>query len=119
MGHEKQLELFKSNHTQMVEITRKISKAKLELVRVIHSRLNWVMQIQKQLADHDFQLQIYFKQLKRINARVKLIDMIKKAPAIYICSLKETVRRQRFSKIYKQASYSIISAVFAVNAIII
>lgn len=41
-GHEKQLELFKSNHAQMIEITRKISKAKLELIRVIHSRLNWV-----------------------------------------------------------------------------
>lgn len=38
-GHEKQLELFKSNHFKMIEITNKISKAKLELIRVIHFRL--------------------------------------------------------------------------------
>lgn len=86
---------------KMIEITRTISKAKLELIRVIHSRLNWVMQVQKQLADNDFQLQIYFKQLKRMNTRIKLIDHIKKAPAIYLCSMRETIRRQHFSKIYK------------------
>lgn len=38
-GHQKQLEIFKVNHSNMIEITRKISKAKLELIRVIHSRL--------------------------------------------------------------------------------
>jgi hypothetical protein len=40
-GHEKQLELFKSNHFKMIEITNKISKAKLELIRVIHFRLQY------------------------------------------------------------------------------
>lgn len=59
------------------------------------------MQIQKQMADHDFQLQIYFKQLKRINLRLKLMEQLKKAPFIYIYSMKETLRRQHFSKIYK------------------
>jgi len=108
-GHEMQLEVFKSNHDQMIEITRKISKAKLELIRVVHSRLNWVMQIQKQLADHDFQLQVYFKQLKRIGARVKLIDMIKRAPGIYLCSVREIVRRQGFSKVYKNVSVKLKS----------
>ena len=38
-GHERQLDLFKSNHSKMIEITNKISKAKLELIRVIHFRL--------------------------------------------------------------------------------
>lgn len=103
-GHQRQLELFRTNHSNMIEITRKISKAKLELIRVIHSRLNWVMQIQNQMADHDFQLQIYFKQLKRINLRLKLMEQLKKAPFVYIYSMKETLRRQQFSKIYKTVS---------------
>ena len=38
-GHERQLDLFKTNHSKIIEITNKISKAKLELIRVIHSRL--------------------------------------------------------------------------------
>jgi hypothetical protein len=38
-GHERQLEQFKTSHAKMIEITRKISKAKLELIRVVHSRL--------------------------------------------------------------------------------
>ena len=38
-GHERQLDVFKVNHNKMIEITNKISRAKLELIRVIHSRL--------------------------------------------------------------------------------
>ena len=38
-GHEKQLEVFKSNHCKMIELTNKMNKAKLELIRVIHFRL--------------------------------------------------------------------------------
>ena len=38
-GHERQLEIFKSNHANMLEIANKICRAKLELIRVIHSRL--------------------------------------------------------------------------------
>lgn len=59
------------------------------------------MQIQKQLADNDLQLQIYFKQLKRISMRLKLMDHIKRAPTVYMCSMRETIRRQNFSKVYK------------------
>jgi hypothetical protein len=42
-GHQRQLEIFKTNHSNMIEITRKISKAKLELIRVIHSRLKYYL----------------------------------------------------------------------------
>ena len=42
-GHQRQLEIFKTNHSNMIEITRKISKAKLELIRVIHSRLKYII----------------------------------------------------------------------------
>ena len=64
------------------------------------------MQIQKKMADTDFQLQIYFKQLKRINIRLKLMEQLKKAPFIYVYSMKETIRRQNFSKIYKNVNLS-------------
>jgi len=64
------------------------------------------MQIQKKMADTDFQLQIYFKQLKRINIRIKLMEQLKKAPFIYVYSMKETIRRTNFSKIYKNVNLS-------------
>jgi hypothetical protein len=38
-GHERQLDIFRNNHSNLIEIANKISKAKLELIRVIHSRL--------------------------------------------------------------------------------
>jgi hypothetical protein len=60
------------------------------------------------MADTDFQLQIYFKQLKRINIRLKLMEQLKKAPFIYVYSMKETIRRQNFSKIYKNVNLFII-----------
>jgi hypothetical protein len=100
-GHERQLEVFKSNHVKMIEITNRISKAKLELIRVVHFRLHWVMQIQKQMCDYDFQLQLNFKQLKRLNVRIKLMEHLKQAPHFYLYSLKETVRRRKFSASYK------------------
>lgn len=67
------------------------------------------MQIQKQVADYDFQIQIYFKQLKRFNQRIKLMEQIKKAPSIYIQSTKETLRRLKFSKTYKSVGTQIFS----------
>ena len=62
------------------------------------------MQIQKQLFDFDFQLQLNFKQLKRLNVRIKLMEQLKKAPFFYLCSMKETVRRRKFSTSYKSVS---------------
>jgi hypothetical protein len=100
-GHQGQLEIFKNNHSNIIEISTRISKAKSELVRVIHSRLHWVMKVQKQIADYDFKLQICFQQLKRINVRIKLVDQLKKAPYVYLYAIKETLRRNSFSNTYK------------------
>lgn len=60
------------------------------------------MLIQNQMADINFQIQIHFKQLKRLNVRLKLMEQLKRVPKIYLCSLKETLRRQKFSKFYKE-----------------
>nr|AWV66677.1 RB1-inducible coiled-coil protein 1 [Brachionus koreanus] len=101
-AHVAQLEIFKNNHSKMVEIATKINKAKLELIKVIHSRLQWIMQIQKKVGDYDFRIQIFFKQLKRVNIRLKLMEQLQKAPYVYVYSMKETLRRVEFSKSYNQ-----------------
>nr|AWV66629.1 RB1-inducible coiled-coil protein 1 [Brachionus rotundiformis] len=101
-AHVVQLEMFKNNHLSMVEIATKINKAKLELIKVIHSRLQWIMQIQKKVVDYDFRIQIFFKQLKRLNIRLKLMEQLQKAPYIYVYSMKETLRRLDFAKNYNQ-----------------
>ena len=71
------------------------------IFKILKFILSWVMQVQKQIADYDFQLQICFQQLKRINSRIKLMDQLKKAPHVYLCSIKETMRRINFNKSYK------------------
>ena len=113
-GHERQLELFAQNHSQMIEITSKMSKAKLELIRVIHSRLHWVMKIQNKMAELDFHLQINFKQLKRLNVRILMLDQLKRAPSIYFSSMKETIRRQSFTKAYKSFATTIINLIMSI-----
>jgi hypothetical protein len=65
------------------------------------------MRIQNQMAEHDFQLDIYFKQLQRIDVRLKLMEQLKRSPFIYIFSMKETIRRQSFSRIYKTVNFLI------------
>jgi hypothetical protein len=64
------------------------------------------MQIQKQLYEYDFELQISFKQLTRLNVRIKLMDQLKKAPYFYLYSLKETIRRKNFTNTYKMVSFA-------------
>ncbi len=113
-GHERQLELFAQNHSQMIEITSKMSKAKLELIRVIHSRLHWVMKIQNKMAELDFHLQINFKQLKRLNVRILMLDQLKRAPSIYFSSMKESIRRQSFTKAYKSFATTIINLIMSI-----
>ena len=58
------------------------------------------MQIQKKVADYDFRIQIFFKQLKRLNIRLKLMEQLQKAPYVYVYSMKETLRRIEFAKCY-------------------
>lgn len=58
------------------------------------------MQIQKRVADYDFRIQIFFKQLKRLNIRLKLMEQLQKAPYVYVYSMRETVRRVEFAKCY-------------------
>lgn len=60
------------------------------------------MQIQKKVADYDFRIQIFFKQLKRVIIRLKLMEQLQKAPYVYIYSMKETLRRFEFAKSYNQ-----------------
>lgn len=67
-------------------------------------QFSWIMQVQKQIAEYDFQIQISFKQLKRLNVRMKLMEQIKRAPHVYLYAIKETVRRLQFSKAYKTVS---------------
>ena len=66
------------------------------------------MQIQKQIFDYDFELQLNFKQLKRLNVRIKLMENLKKAPYYYLCSIRETLRRKKFSGSYKSVIKNII-----------
>jgi hypothetical protein len=63
------------------------------------------MQIQRQVADYDFQVQLYFKQLKKFNLRIRLMEQIKKAPSIYLEAVKETRRRMKFSQTYKTVNH--------------
>lgn len=65
------------------------------------------MQVQKQIADFDFQVQIYFKQLKRFNVRIRVLEQIKRAPSVYLNAIRETRRRQKFAKVYKTVRFSL------------
>lgn len=110
-SHVVQLETFKLNHCTMIELTKRISRAKLELIKVIHSRLIWVMKIESQMAKVGFQIEMHYKQLKRLNVRMRLMEQIKIVPKVYLYSLKETLRRIQFSKIYKDFGTEILTLV--------
>jgi hypothetical protein len=115
-AHKTSLEVFKSNHSHLIEIVNKVSKAKLELIRVIHSRLNWVMVIQKKMHDCDIQLEFFYKELGRLNTRLHLMEQLKRAPKVYLYSLVETLRRNHFSSIYKTFVKQVITLLTNVHS---
>jgi hypothetical protein len=44
---------------------------------------------------------MYTEQIKNIHRYLKQIEQLKNAPQVYLFALNETIRRERFSSMYK------------------
>lgn len=65
--------------------------------------LSWVMSIQTQIVNKlNTKLIMYNEKIKQSNLYLKQIEQIKNAPKVYLQALYETIRRDKFSSVYKK-----------------
>ncbi|KAL5016944.1 hypothetical protein ScPMuIL_006533 [Solemya velum] len=108
-SHRKQLLVMLNNHKKLREIKRKCRLAKEDLSVNLHTRLRWVMFVEKKICDVDGKLMIYHENLKRLKKRLDILLQIETAPKVYAMLVVEVVRRRQFSSKYFQWASNIAS----------
>ncbi|KAK3727883.1 hypothetical protein QZH41_010614, partial [Actinostola sp. cb2023] len=96
-SHQKQLMMLMKNHSQLRDYLRRCAKAKEELSINLHTRLRWIMYIERKVCDADSTLIIYHENIRRVKRRLDILDQVSEAPKLYILASAEVVRRRRFS----------------------
>ncbi|KAI1287600.1 RB1-inducible coiled-coil protein 1 [Halotydeus destructor] len=101
-SHQTQLQHMLKNHQQLRDIRRRCMQAKKELSSNIHSRLRWIMFVEKKLADLDSKVLIYRETIRRLRRHLEMIEQVHVAPQIYMSAVVEVVRRKKFSGTFLQ-----------------
>ncbi|KAK3089239.1 hypothetical protein FSP39_002034 [Pinctada imbricata] len=96
-SHKRQLLVMSQNHKKLQDTKKKCLMAKQELSINLHTRLRWVMLVQKRIVDVDGKLMIYNENLKRLRKRLDILKQIHDAPEVYAQLVVEVVRRREFS----------------------
>ena len=91
---------MKENHSRVICIRARCSKAKAELSANLHRRMKWVVFIQDQMAEVGRTLLMHAEEVRRLNRKMEVIEQIHTAPAIYMATAVEVVRRKAFSNHY-------------------
>ena len=99
-SHKQQLIVMRQNHTRVISIRSRCSKSKAELSANLHRRMQWVVCIQDQMAEVGRTLLMHAEEVRRLNRKMEVIEQIHTAPAMYMATAVEVVRRKAFSEHY-------------------
>ncbi|XP_069127749.1 RB1-inducible coiled-coil protein 1-like isoform X2 [Argopecten irradians] len=99
-SHKKQLLVMVNNHKMLRDKKKKCKMAKEELAVNLHTRLRWVMWVEKMICDVDGKLMIYHENLKRLRKRLDILRQIYEAPRVYAQLVVEVVRRKKFASFF-------------------
>ncbi|XP_033736937.1 RB1-inducible coiled-coil protein 1-like [Pecten maximus] len=101
-SHKKQLLVMVNNHKMLRDKKKKCKMAKEELAVNLHTRLRWVMWVEKMICDVDGKLMIYHENLKRLRKRLDILRQIYEAPRVYAQLVVEVVRRKKFASFFSK-----------------
>ncbi|XP_067123331.1 RB1-inducible coiled-coil protein 1 isoform X1 [Centruroides vittatus] len=104
ISHQRQLEMLLINHQNLRDIRRRCARAKKELSENLHSRLRWIMFVEKTICDVENRLMMYHDILKRLKKYLEVVEQIHLAPKVYLTAVAEVVRRRNFSRLFVQWS---------------
>jgi hypothetical protein len=60
------------------------------------------------IEENHVKLVVFAETIKQANRYLKQIEQLKNAPEVYISALNETLRRERFSNLYKNVNFILI-----------
>lgn len=86
-----------TNHNKLLDIEKRIMKAKEELGDNLIKRLKYVVHIQNSISDLDSKLLFHHRCFRRLRHHLVIIEQIHHAPSMYVTAVTEVVRRKIFS----------------------
>lgn len=108
MSHSSHLTVMLANHNKLLDIEKRIMKAKEELGDNLIKRLKYVVHIQNSISDLDSKLLFHHRCFRRLKHHLIIIEQIHHAPSIYVTAVTEVVRRKIFSKHFLAVSNQLI-----------
>lgn len=99
-SHSSHLNIMLVNHNKLLDIEKRIMKAKEELGDNLIKRLKYVVHIQNSISDLDSKLLFHHRCFRRLKHHLVIIEQIHHAPSIYVTAVSEIVRRKIFSNHY-------------------
>lgn len=105
MSHSNHLTVMLQNHNKLLDIEKRIMKAKEELGENLNKRLRYVVHIQNSISDLDSKLLFHHRCFRRLKHHLVIIEQIHEAPTIYVTAVTEVVRRRIFSDAMLKVKY--------------
>lgn len=100
MSHSSHLTVMLNNHNKLLDIEKRIMKAKEELADNLIKRLKYVVHIQNSISDLDSKLLFHHRCFRRLKHHIVIIEQIHHAPNIYMMAVSEVARRKTFSNAF-------------------
>lgn len=96
-SHVKQLKIMLENHQELRDIRRRCVTAKEALSKNLKDRLQWIIYVEKTIADVSLHLVFCSESTKRLRRHLEVCRQIHMAPRVYLRAVAEVVRRRCFS----------------------
>lgn len=97
MSHSSHMSVMLQNQNKLLDIEKRIMKAKDELGENLNKRLRYVVHIQNSISDLDSKLLFHHRCFRRLKHHLVIIKQIHEAPNMYVTAVTEVVRRRVFS----------------------
>ncbi|XP_074655455.1 RB1-inducible coiled-coil protein 1-like [Tubulanus polymorphus] len=99
-SHKQQLQVMLKNHVRLQDCRDKCSKAKSELCLNLHTRLRWLLYVERSVSELLSRLSLDYKELERIKQTCLILEHLQRSPRIYAAIITEIYRRRHFKKQY-------------------
>lgn len=96
-SHSSHLTVMLQNHNKLLDIEKRIMKAKEELGDNLNTRLRYVVHIQNSISELDTKLLFHHRCFRRLRHHLVVIQQVHEAPIMYVTAVTEVVRRRLFS----------------------
>ncbi|GAB1600083.1 RB1-inducible coiled-coil protein 1-like isoform X1 [Argonauta hians] len=96
-NHKKDLMDLSEGHCHIKHFRKRCCKAKEELSKNLHVRLQWVMYVEQLIMEKERKINIESEKIKRQRKHLKILQQVHDSAKMYINALVEIIRRKNYS----------------------